>query len=304
MRYCPFCGSANEDGYRFCTGCGKNINGEAPAETKNFQTGYWPAWKDAPTDRTPVRKNGDPVSDLSIGNSVRRENQPWEQDPEDFLKQFDEMYYSPRPHSSAGRTNGNGVPNNSENGTTSNAAQPVSVSPAYSDPRIGSNRADANSIPTVTGRTAYTTVESSPPQGRGEPHPAGQAYVSSPSGNTAAGSFSLQQTSESRSFSQVSSADPVTKPGHISTEYSAQYSGSVRNTAAVPLFSEDKGGFGWWVLGFLLPLAGLVIYLSTRKTHPKRGHSAAVGALVMLILAAVTAALFMFGVLKGVIALV
>ena len=317
MKYCPFCGSANEDGYRFCTGCGKKMNGEASSEAKNYQPGYWPAWKDAPADRPQFSKNSTHISESSThvsdpgrGSGTRIVHQPWEQDPEDFLKQFDEMYYSPRPHSSANRNSvpkagagnadenrlntvseagsehssdhsGHPVPNNSENSTAANAVQSLSSDPAGSGPFSGSNRTS-----------------------RREPMQADPAYAGAPAGNAAAGSVSVQRTSENRNFTPVSSTDPVAMPGHISNEYSSQYTESVRNTAAVPLVSEDKGGFGWWILGFLLPLAGLVIYLSTRKTHPRRGHSAAVGALVMLILVAVMAALFMFGVLKGLIVLV
>lgn len=43
---------------------------------------------------------------------------------------------------------------------------------------------------------------------------------------------------------------------------------------------RDKGGFGWAVLGFLVPLAGLLLFLFMRDTEPKNAKSAGIGALV------------------------
>ncbi|HWQ58182.1 MAG TPA: zinc ribbon domain-containing protein [Clostridia bacterium] len=40
---CPYCGSANQDGTRFCVGCGANIEGAAPRPpVQNYQQSYQP----------------------------------------------------------------------------------------------------------------------------------------------------------------------------------------------------------------------------------------------------------------------
>lgn len=47
--------------------------------------------------------------------------------------------------------------------------------------------------------------------------------------------------------------------------------------------SEDKGGFGWSVLGFFVPIAGLILYLVWKNEKPKTAKSAGKGALIYLI---------------------
>ncbi len=48
--------------------------------------------------------------------------------------------------------------------------------------------------------------------------------------------------------------------------------------------SDDKPSFGLAVLGFFIPLAGLIIYLVEMKAHPKRAKSAGKGALSRVII--------------------
>lgn len=45
---------------------------------------------------------------------------------------------------------------------------------------------------------------------------------------------------------------------------------------------EDKGGFVWGLLGFFVPIAGLVLYLIWMDTKPKTAKAAGMGALVYL----------------------
>ena len=45
----------------------------------------------------------------------------------------------------------------------------------------------------------------------------------------------------------------------------------------------DKGGFGWGVLGFFVPVAGLILYLVWKNERPKTALSAGKGALAYLI---------------------
>lgn len=51
--------------------------------------------------------------------------------------------------------------------------------------------------------------------------------------------------------------------------------------------SGDKAAFGWAVLGFFIPLAGLVIYLVWKDKKPKTAMRAFMGAFVGLVVQAV-----------------
>lgn len=46
---------------------------------------------------------------------------------------------------------------------------------------------------------------------------------------------------------------------------------------------NDGGGIGWAVLGFFIPLAGLIIYLLWKDQKPNTANMAGLGALVWLI---------------------
>lgn len=45
----------------------------------------------------------------------------------------------------------------------------------------------------------------------------------------------------------------------------------------------DTGGAGWWWLGFLVPLAGFLIWITCNDSQPKRAKKAGIGALVGVI---------------------
>ena len=45
-------------------------------------------------------------------------------------------------------------------------------------------------------------------------------------------------------------------------------------------FKPDNGGFLWGLLGFLVPMAGLVIYLLWKDTKPKSAKATGIGALI------------------------
>ena len=55
------------------------------------------------------------------------------------------------------------------------------------------------------------------------------------------------------------------------------------NTPAV----VDKGGFGWGLLGYCVPIVGLILFLVWKDTKPKTSKAAGIGALVSVILAVV-----------------
>lgn len=46
----------------------------------------------------------------------------------------------------------------------------------------------------------------------------------------------------------------------------------------------DKGGFLWGLLGYLVPLVGLILFLVWKDTKPKTSKAAGIGALVSVIL--------------------
>lgn len=47
---------------------------------------------------------------------------------------------------------------------------------------------------------------------------------------------------------------------------------------------NDSGSFGWAVLGFLVPIVGLVLFLTWKNTKPKCAKKAGIGALVSVII--------------------
>ena len=49
----------------------------------------------------------------------------------------------------------------------------------------------------------------------------------------------------------------------------------------------DNGGFGWGLLGFCIPVVGLVLFLVWKDTKPKTAKVAGMGALISVILSIV-----------------
>jgi hypothetical protein len=52
-----------------------------------------------------------------------------------------------------------------------------------------------------------------------------------------------------------------------------------RNIAATTPVN-DRGGFGWNLLGFCIPIVGLILYLVWKDTQPLNAKAVGVGALV------------------------
>ena len=50
---------------------------------------------------------------------------------------------------------------------------------------------------------------------------------------------------------------------------------------------EDKGGFGWGLLGFCLPLVGLILFLVWKDTKPRTSKAAGKGALICVIISVI-----------------
>lgn len=51
--------------------------------------------------------------------------------------------------------------------------------------------------------------------------------------------------------------------------------------------AQDNGSFGWAVLGFFIPIAGLILYLVWKTEKPLSARRAGIGALVSVIVGAV-----------------
>ena len=60
--------------------------------------------------------------------------------------------------------------------------------------------------------------------------------------------------------------------------------------------SQDTGSIGWGVLGFFVPIAGLVLFLLWRTERPKSAKAAGIGALISVIVDFVSC--FIFGLLS------
>ena len=60
--------------------------------------------------------------------------------------------------------------------------------------------------------------------------------------------------------------------------------GVAQNTAPAVV---DKGGFGWGLLGWCVPVVGLILFLVWKDTKPKTAKAAGIGALVSVLLGVV-----------------
>ncbi len=61
-----------------------------------------------------------------------------------------------------------------------------------------------------------------------------------------------------------------------------------------PTQPEDKGSFGWAVLGFFIPLVGLILFLAWKKDKPNSAKKAGIGALVSVIVSIVMSIVMTF----------
>ncbi len=68
----------------------------------------------------------------------------------------------------------------------------------------------------------------------------------------------------------------------LSVPNAARMTGNARATA-----NDDASSLGWAVLGFFIPLAGLILYLVWKNEYPLRAKSAGKGALVSVIVSVV-----------------
>ena len=57
---------------------------------------------------------------------------------------------------------------------------------------------------------------------------------------------------------------------------------NVNNTTVINT-EEEKNTFGWGVLGFFIPIVGLILFICWKKDRPKASKSAGIGALASII---------------------
>lgn len=72
-----------------------------------------------------------------------------------------------------------------------------------------------------------------------------------------------------------------------STEDNNNFGNDYNNQSAHQTSSNDSGSFGWAVLGFFIPIVGLVLYLVWRDTAPNNARMAGKGALISVIISAI-----------------
>lgn len=51
--------------------------------------------------------------------------------------------------------------------------------------------------------------------------------------------------------------------------------------------ANDKGGFLWGLLGFCIPIVGLILFLVWKDSKPKSAKAAGIGALVSVVISVV-----------------
>lgn len=77
--------------------------------------------------------------------------------------------------------------------------------------------------------------------------------------------------------------------GELTPEEQLLYSDYMEQEQAMPAKTpvmpaqDDSGSFGWAVLGFFIPIVGLVLYLVWREQKPLSAKKAGMGALVSVI---------------------
>lgn len=66
---------------------------------------------------------------------------------------------------------------------------------------------------------------------------------------------------------------------------------------------NDKGGFLWGLLGFCIPIVGLILFLVWKDSKPKTAKAAGVGALISVIIGVLCYIFTAIGLIGGAAAL-
>ena len=81
-------------------------------------------------------------------------------------------------------------------------------------------------------------------------------------------------------YQQPSYQQPYQQPGYQQPNAQQPY------TQAQPVYAQpaqqvnDSGSIGWGILGFIIPIVGLILFLVWRNTKPKCAKVAGIGALI------------------------
>ena len=90
---------------------------------------------------------------------------------------------------------------------------------------------------------------------------------------------------------QQAAAQPYQQPtyGNAADQQPYQQQYQQPNAQAQPTYAmptqqavNDSGSIGWGILGFLIPIVGIVLYFVWRNTKPKSGKVALIGALISI----------------------
>lgn len=68
--------------------------------------------------------------------------------------------------------------------------------------------------------------------------------------------------------------EPIADKAYICTKCGVKQAG----------VSDDKGGLGWFLLGFIIPIVGLILWLIWKDEKPETAKSVGQGALISFIL--------------------
>ncbi|NCU32723.1 MAG: zinc-ribbon domain-containing protein [Candidatus Moranbacteria bacterium] len=77
-------------------------------------------------------------------------------------------------------------------------------------------------------------------------------------------------------------------------ENNATYCNRCGSTAEGGENPYDSGSIGWGLLGFFIPLVGLILYLNWKDSRPKNAKRAGTGALIGFILASTSSFIWAF----------
>lgn len=95
------------------------------------------------------------------------------------------------------------------------------------------------------------------------------------------------QPTPSVPIQEAQQPQPVVQPPMYSQQPNQQFSQNQQPSYQiqnVPIQNpDDSGSFGWAILGFCIPLVGLILFLVWHDTKPKCAKKAGIGALVSVI---------------------
>lgn len=77
------------------------------------------------------------------------------------------------------------------------------------------------------------------------------------------------------------------------SEFCPECGNSIKEVSTVEMQEDSGTSIGWGILGFFIPMVGLILYLVWKTDRPKDSKAAGIGALVSVILG-ILSVVFMF----------